>query len=109
MSQEMGRLVIQRTSPQDIKIRDLYVRLQGHPEETIQFGESLEYELPPGDYEVLTTNRLYTRRLTVAVAYAGTTTVVAGNVPGGCLAALFVFGAGAYRVLLEEATASNQP
>ena len=87
-------LVVDRTMSTDIGIRDLYLRVDDWPEETLAFGESFEAPLEPGEHRIKVTNRLYSLTETFEIA--------AGNVPGkGLLTVLMaITGSGAYRVAL---------
>lgn len=59
----MGKVVIERNSPDDIKMRDLYVRIDEGPEFNLPFGQSSEVDLPEGLHSIKVTNRLFTRKL----------------------------------------------
>ena len=61
MEENTGLVTIKRTSPQDLKMRDLYVRVDDLPEDTMLYGDSLEIPLTPGDHQIKITNRLYTK------------------------------------------------
>lgn len=98
-------LVIIRTADQDIKMRDLYIRVDDLPERTLQFGDRVSMPLAAGKHTVLGTNRLFKKLLTVELERGQTVTVQAANVPGGCLyiPLYIVSGTGGYRVTLERA------
>lgn len=60
-------LYVERKSDRDIKMRDLYLRVDDQPEETLLFGQSLELSLSPGEHRLKATNRLYTVEETFTV------------------------------------------
>ncbi len=96
-----GRLIVNRTSDRDIKARDLIVRVDELPQETLKFQQSMELPLSPGEHCIKITNNLFSKSATFSIAAGETVTFTAGNVPGGCLGALVVT-IGAYTVLLER-------
>ncbi len=104
--QPMGTLVVSRTSPKDIGMRDLYVVVDEQEERTLLNGQSLSLDLPSGEHTVKVTNRLFTRKTLVDVKTGQTTTFITSNKAlGGMFSLLIVIGGtGAYKVTLEPAT-----
>ena len=94
-----GTIRIVRTSKRDIKMRDLYVKVDGGDEQTLQFGQSVEIQVTAGMHTVTVTNRLYTKKLEVKLADGETVVFEAGNVTGKLMGtAIMVFGVGPYKV-----------
>jgi hypothetical protein len=95
-----ARLVASRTSPRDIKMRELYVQLGGEPlDRTLHWDQQCTWELAPGTYELVVHNRLYRKVLSITLEENRETTVLVANVATGCFAVLFLIaGMGPYRV-----------
>lgn len=64
---ESAHLVVERNSERDIKIRDLYVRIDDEPERTLLFGESLDQPMSPGEHRIQVSNRIYKKTVTFEV------------------------------------------
>lgn len=96
-------IVVRRESEQDIKIRELYVRVDDGEEHTLLFSQTLELELPPGQHTIKATNRLYTQKQTFTLEPGQQLEFDANNIPGGCFIAFMVLGGtGSYRVSLAK-------
>lgn len=94
---------VHRTSDHDIKIRDLYVSVDGSPEENLAYGKSLERQLDQGEHVLTVTNRLYTKEARFDLQDGQTIEFEAANRASGCGAILFmVVGMGPYRVELRR-------
>lgn len=102
MSEELGSVAIQRSSASDIKIRDLYVSIDGGRERNIKFGGETIFELEPGEHTLAATNRASTKKESFTVAKGETITFEVGNVAKGCMSALMAFGMAAYSVELTR-------
>jgi hypothetical protein len=96
-----GRIIVNRTSPRDIKVRDLIVMVDALPRETLKFQQSMELPLKAGEHTVKVTNNLLSKDLPFTLAAGETATFLAGNVAGGCMGALVVT-VGIYSVMLER-------
>lgn len=98
-----GLLVVDRTSPEDIKMRDLYLLVDEWPEETLLYGESYEVKLPPGEHRLKITNRLFSKTAEFTVEPNKTVRFRAANVASKGFLSLLVgiTGSGAYKVKLE--------
>lgn len=96
------QLRIERVSDRDMKIRDLYVTIDDLPERTLEFGDSLELELPPGEHLVRATNRLFTSRLPVSGKAGERVVVEAANTQKAGVLNVFTFIGGGliYRPIL---------
>ena len=97
-------VVLRRTSPKDIKMRDLYVQVDDRREVTLLFGEWVEVRLEPGEHRLRVTNRLFTKRETFDLAEGETVRFEVANVPGSLLFAplLIISGTGAYKVTVKK-------
>ncbi|MGV3614559.1 MAG: hypothetical protein ACO1SV_04405 [Fimbriimonas sp.] len=101
-----GRLIVDRTADDDIKIRDLYVLVDEEEERTVLYGKSLEYVLAPGEHRIKITNRLFSKVENFQVGAGQTIRFAVANVPagGGLFAPLMmVSGTGAYKVRIRPA------
>ncbi len=98
-----GKLVVSRTSPNDIGMRDLYVLVDDLEEQTLLNGQSLTLHLSPGQHTVKVTNRLFTTQAEFDLRERESVRFVASNrAVGGFFSFLFVLGGtGAYRVTLD--------
>lgn len=96
-------LTVTRTSEKDIKMRDLYVTVDGGEERTLLFGGSTTFALAAGEHRVEVTNRLYTKDETVAIGESDDARFLAANVwAGGIFAWALVILTGAYKITLER-------
>lgn len=103
MDKPGGTVVIDRTSAQDIKMRELFVQVDELPEASLKFGQSLELPLAEGTHRVKVTNRLTTQRAEFAVRRDEIVRFDAANVPAGAFfAPLLALGAGGYKVSLKR-------
>jgi len=99
----LGVLIVQLTSPNDVKIRDLLVSIDDEPAENLSFDGSLILTVPAGTHTLRVTNRLFTKTDEFTIASGEEITYSAGNIAGGCFSALMILGGtGAYRVMLER-------
>ncbi len=85
-------------------MRDLYVRLDGHDERTVRYGEEARFEVAPGRHRVTVTNRLYSKSISVDLSAGETARFEGANVATkGLLALVMIIGGGlAYRVDLRR-------
>ena len=96
-------LTLARTSEKDIKMRDLYVSIDGGAERTVLFNGTTSFDLAPGEHTLHVTNRLYTKEETVTLTDGETARFLAANVwAGGIFAWALVILTGAYKVTLER-------
>ena len=96
-------IVVSRTSERDIKMRDLYVSVDGGPERTILFGDFTAFEVEPGEHTVKVDNRLYAKELSVTLGESEEVRFLGSNVwAGGIFAWALVILTGAYKVTLER-------
>lgn len=99
-----GTLVLDRTATDDIKMRDLYVRIDDGPELTLQYGETTTQPIASGEHRISVTNRLYSQTERFTVQPNETVRYATINVPkGGVLNALAVItGSVMYRPVLRR-------
>ena len=100
-----GTLTIVRNSPDDIKMRDLYVSIDELPEWNLQFEDSRSIQLSSGEHRVKITNRLFSKSQTFSLAPGQTTKFRVANIPAGPLFAplMIIGGMGGYKVRIERA------
>jgi hypothetical protein len=100
-----GSLIVSRTSPNDIGMRDLYVLVDDREEQTLLNGQTLSLPLEPGKHTLKVTNRLFTQKADFSLESGQTAKFIASNrALGGLFSFLIVLGGtGAYKVTLEPA------
>jgi hypothetical protein len=99
---QTGTLRVQRTSSRDIKIRDLYVAIDGGSPQNVKYGDEMEAFLSVGEHHISATNRMVTRKATFELKEGQTVSFEVINVVGGCLAVLALFGTAGYTVELKK-------
>src|SRR5687768_8298376 len=97
-----ARLVVSRTSKDDIGIRGLELRLDGEFLDNLSFGKTIEHELAPGEHTLLATNSLYKQNATFTVEEGETARFEAMNVLTGLGRVMMAIGGGIYRVELRR-------
>ena len=97
-------LYVERKSERDIKMRDLYLTVDDQPERTLQYGQSLEVHLEPGEHRLKATNRLYSDQKTFTVKEGETVRFEGVNEPKGGLmnAVAIISGTVMYRPVLKR-------
>lgn len=105
-----GRVIVERNSSKDIKMRDLYLSIDDQPEETLLFGDSLDLALPPGEHRIKVTNRVYSKSVEFNIGDGQTARFQAANLPSrGLLSLLMVFsGTVPYKVAIEQKPSASQ-
>ena len=63
-----GKVTIRRTSPADVRTRQLVVSIDGEKIATLLFGESVTRELPPGPYRLRVHNTLVWKTIDFTLA-----------------------------------------
>jgi hypothetical protein len=99
-----GQLLLERNSDDDIKMRDLYVKIDDEPERTLHFGESLTLPLSPGEHSIQVSNRIYKKNATFTLGEGETVRFEGVNVPKRGLLSLLagITGTMMYRPLLRR-------
>jgi len=96
-------LAVMRTSPRDIKIRDLYIGVDGTEIGNVPYGETLEIPVTQGEHSLTATNRLFTKHATFTCEGDQRVEFEVANVASGCGGLLFVVvGMGPYKVDLKR-------
>jgi len=94
---------IVRKSERDIKVRDLYVKLDDGEEHNLKFPSETQLNVTAGIHTIHATNRLYKRHIEFEIAAGGDPVVFeVANTARGCAGVLFTVG-GPYRVELRRA------
>jgi len=94
---------VQRTSPKDVKIRDLLVSIDDQPDENLSFDRSIDFPVAAGDHTIRVSNRLFSKIDHFTIASGESISYSVANIPGGCFSILLILGgAGAYRVTLDR-------
>ncbi|MCC7230095.1 MAG: hypothetical protein IT203_06850 [Fimbriimonadaceae bacterium] len=101
---DVGTLRIERSSPKDIRMRDLYVLVDDDTEDNLLYGEFLELELPVGEHRIKITNRLFTKSETMTVSAGETVRYRVANIPatGPMAILMLITGSGSYKVHMER-------
>ncbi len=99
-----GTIRIFRRSDRDIKIRDLFIQVEGEKEQNIKFGEEIEISVPAGKVEMRATNRLYFRDSSFEITPDEVVEFEVANVAtkGPLSALMLVTGTILYRVELKR-------
>ena len=99
-----SRIVVDRNSRRDIKMRDLYVTVDNLAEDTLLFGETLEIPLNPGEHRVKVTNRVYSKSVAFSIGQGETVRFSAANIPSRGVLSLFMVFSGTvpYKVSIER-------
>jgi len=95
--------VISRDSPKDIKIRGLFVLLDGKEVANVAYGKTFEMSLKPGPHTLKVTNNLYSKVVELDLKEGETATFAARNVISGLWAVIIGWsGLAPYKVVLEQ-------
>lgn len=98
-----GRLIVQRNSETDLKMRDLLVRIDETPAFNLNYGQSKELEIEVGEHTLLATNRLYSKTASFEMKEGETVKFEVANVTTGCLAVILMsVGMSLYRVTVKR-------
>lgn len=98
-----GFLEFARTSPNDVKMRHIWVHLNGELLSMMAYGSERKFPIRPGTYELLVTNTLHKSRMQIEVRPGETQKFIVGQKASELALAVFVlFGAGNMPVFLEK-------
>jgi hypothetical protein len=101
--QQMARLTVDRTSPHDVRHRQIIVSVDGESIGTLLFGESVTWEVAPGPHRLRVHNTLVWKTLDLDVAEGEHARFLAVNRAGfGTVALVSLLGAGPLYVTLER-------
>lgn len=101
---QTGTLIVSRRAHKDIKMRDLYVLVDGEEADTLQFGETMEMDLPPGDHRVKVTNRMLSKSSEFSISAGEKVEFEVGNVPSYSpfTIVMLITGTMPYRVMIRR-------
>jgi hypothetical protein len=95
MEQATGRITISRTSPRDIRDRQVYVSIDGQRIGMLLFGQSVTTEREPGAHQLRAHNTLFWKTIDFDVAAGDDVRFVVVNRAGfGTYALLSLLGTG---------------
>src|SRR5579862_9055445 len=98
-----ARLVVNRNSTRDIKIRGLFVFVDDKEVANIAYGESFDTELQPGSHTLKVTNKLYSKSVDLDLKEGETAEFTAANVLSGLWAVIIGWsGLAPYKVVLQR-------
>jgi hypothetical protein len=100
---ESGRVTVTRTSEEDVRIRQLEVSIDGKPEGTLLFGDSVTRELAAGPHRLRVHNTLVWRTVEFALHAGEHVRFAAVNRAGfGTYSLVALLGAGPLYVTLRR-------
>ena len=103
-------LTIRRTSPEDIKERELYASLDGKRIAILRFGDEVTVQAPPGHHELRVHNTLSRKAIAFDASPGQHVRFKAVNVPGKGFALLaFFVGAALMWTALEREPDGSPP
>ena len=97
------RLTVHRTSPLDVRDRQIIMSLDGRKVATLLFGKSFTCEIPPGPHRLRANNTLVWKTVEFDAAPGEDVHFTCANrAPGSLFYLLFLFGVGPLYVTLER-------
>ncbi len=103
IEQVEAKLIVSRTMPKDIKIRGLFILLDGKEVANISYGKTFEMGLATGKHTLKVTNNLYSKVETLDVKEGETYRFEAGNLLSGLWAVIIGWsGLAPYKVVLTR-------
>jgi hypothetical protein len=104
-----AKLSIRRDSPKDIKIRGLFILVDGREVANLTYGQSFEMVISPGEHTLKATNNLYSRSTTFIAEPDRTYAFRGANVMSKVWMVLIGWsGIAPYKVELERTDADGQ-
>lgn len=76
-----GKVIVSRKMSRDIKMRDLYLLVDDEEVDALQFGDSVELDLAPGEHRVKVTNRMFSKSKEFTLAAGEKAEFEVGNIP----------------------------
>lgn len=76
-----SHIVVSRTSDNDIKIREIEMRLDGKFVRLLRYGHAYDFNLEPGKHRLTATNRLFSRTIEFTVEPGDTAWFMATGIP----------------------------
>jgi hypothetical protein len=83
MDQEQATIVLRRTSPDDVGVREIYVSIDGKDAGVLRPGDVITQQVPAGTHVVKASNTLFRRSHEVDLAPGETAEFLGINKPGG--------------------------
>jgi hypothetical protein len=109
MGQNDARIVLSRTSPDDIGVREIYVSIDGQAAGVLRPGDVIAREVAPGHHVVKATNTLFRRTCECDLAPGETAEFLGVNKAGGgsmvMSVLMAVLGVGALKLEFERIVA----
>ena len=100
-----GRITVRRTSPEDVRQRQVIVRVDGENVGELLFGETLTHELSPGHHRLVVDNTWNRKSVEFDIAAGDHIEFMTRNSAGRfSWFLLFTLGAGPMYVSLERLT-----
>lgn len=96
-------IVLQRTDPEDVQQRQIYVRIDHGPTHTLIFGNVVTLALPPGEHTLKANNTLYWRNVSFRVEPGQTVRFMLINKAGkAAFGFLAVLGVGPLALIIRR-------
>jgi len=109
MSQNEATIVLSRTSPEDIGVREIYVSIDGKAAGVLRPGDVITQAVAPGHHVVKATNTLFRRTRECQLAPGETAEFLGINKAGGgsmvMSILMAVLGVGALKLEFERVVA----
>jgi hypothetical protein len=105
---EASRITVARNAPNDVKVRQVVVSLDGEPLATLLYGESVTRDVEPGPHWLRAHNTLVWKTLDFYIEPGEQTRFRVVNRPGlGTYAMLSLLGTGPIYLTLERLTTDD--
>ena len=109
MAEDSSTIVLSRTSPDDVGVREIYVSLDGENIGVLRPGDRITRQVAPGRHVVKASNTLFRRTREVDLAPGETAEFLGINRPGGGAMGMSilmaVLGVGALTLELDRVVA----
>ena len=103
MSDPASRITVMRNAPNDVKVRQIVLSLDGEELATLLFGESLTREIAPGEHRLRAHNTLVWKTVDFTIEAGAHVRYRVVNRPGpGTYAMLSLLGTGPIYLTLEQ-------
>jgi hypothetical protein len=108
VTDEVGRLTVTRNAPNDVKVRQIVLSLDGDPLATLLYGESVTREVVVGAHSLRAHNTLVWKTVDFEIAAGEHVHFRVVNRPGfGTYAMLSLLGTGPIYLTLERVDAGS--
>jgi hypothetical protein len=103
MPERTAVITVRRNAPQDVRVRQIYVSIDGKPVAELLFGQSLTTEIEPGPHRLRANNTLVWKTLDCQLEPGEHATFTVVNRPGpGTYAMLSLLGTGPIYLTFER-------